>query len=124
ESSIVVANQPETDSQSQPTHTKYAYIDFAVINQGLGKAENSFISRIFVDGTCIGDAVFQPLRAFYWNASLDYPHPFTTTGTHWVKVVHDFNNEVPESDETNNVCSLKVIVKCLQTFLLVLAQAY
>ncbi|MCI0532114.1 MAG: choice-of-anchor H family protein, partial [candidate division Zixibacteria bacterium] len=33
ESSIVVANQPETDSQSQPTHTKYAYIDFAVINQ-------------------------------------------------------------------------------------------
>ncbi len=116
DSFIVVSNQPSTNTQSQPTHSKYAYIDFALINQGLRGTENSFISRIFIDNAYVGDAIFPPLQRSYLATHIDYPHAFTTTGTHWVKVVHDFNNEVIESDETNNVCSLKVIVKCLPDF--------
>jgi hypothetical protein len=74
---------------------------FSVTNQSVSSWAKSFIVRCSVDGSYVVDSPVPSLYpretvlvTYHWDARL---------GNHKFKAIVDYNNSVPESDETNNM---------------------
>jgi hypothetical protein len=103
---------PIVPSMSLGTHTTgtlYAgqttYIDWGIQNNGLGSAANTFNVDFYIDATWIGSRTIFGLGAGAVDAAdmVDVPYTVATPGTYTLKMVIDSNNEVTETNETDNV---------------------
>ena len=88
-------------SGSTPIAGQSICFSFSVTNQSLSSWAESFIVRCYVDGSYVVDSPISSLYpretvlvTYYWDARL---------GNHKFKAIVDYNNSVPESDETNNM---------------------
>ena len=77
------------------------YVDFACINNGGGNAGH-FRVGLYIDGTRVAYTDVSSLLPGYYSYVLDAPMGPLAAGSHTFKVVCDYDNEVSESNESNN----------------------
>ena len=95
-SSVTGTHTVDTLFANQPT-----YIDFAVINNGEVDIKNRFHFALYIDDDLIGQWYYDELNV-NWHAYVeDFLHTISE-GYHTLKIVADCDNEVDESDESDN----------------------
>ncbi|HEX7956053.1 MAG TPA: Calx-beta domain-containing protein, partial [Pyrinomonadaceae bacterium] len=101
---IVVSNAPGGSTDSSPLRTTDTlYVDWAVINSGVGPTGSTFFIRLLVDGVERASWVSEPpLGVNFYNYILDYQLGQLGAGTHTVKIVADSTGAVSESNESDN----------------------
>ena len=101
---IVVSNHSGDHDDDSPLFTSDTlYIDFAVANAGGAATEATFYIRLYVDD--IPEATWSvppPLEAGYYVYAEDYSLGPLFAGSHTIKIVADYDNQITESDETDN----------------------
>jgi probable HAF family extracellular repeat protein len=109
---IVVSKEKGTHTNDPVMVGQKVYIDFAFINNGKAVAKGGFKNELCIDGstyytyTRTGDlAVSSP------DSKEDIDWTPTTAGPHTIKLICDSANNVNESDESDNACSITVQVK-------------
>ncbi|HYG76004.1 MAG TPA: putative Ig domain-containing protein, partial [Planctomycetota bacterium] len=117
DSALVISTRPGTnlDSTSNPKYSTAdkLYIDAAVINNGTSPA-GPFTVRILYDTVIVADINLQGLGAGEVRKieDVEYAGPLAY-GTHSIKMIIDFFNQVVESDETvlNNQFTRNIFVE-------------
>jgi len=101
---IVVSNhQGDNDDDSPLYSTDTLYIDWAVINNGAVATDDTFYTRLYVDGLL--EATFStpsPLEPTWYAYISDYSLGSLSAGSHTIKIVADYDDQITESDESDN----------------------
>jgi len=97
---------PSSVTGTHTVNTLYAglptYMDWGVINVGDTEIPGSFHVDLYFDDTQFIHYPFTWLGAWWYYAFNDWSTTFLSSGWHTLKIVVDAENEVAESDETNN----------------------
>lgn len=97
-SSVIGTNVLNTLCGGQPT-----YIDIAVANYGSQDITETFYVDIYVDGTKVAYMASDGLQSSYYASIEDWmADPVIQAGQHTLKIVVDSENNVAESDESDN----------------------
>lgn len=100
---IVVSKTTGTNTDDLPLYpTDILYVDWAVLNQGNLVTAGSFHIGLEVDGVRIAAWIFGNLNLNTYTWAVDRIVGPLTAGTHTLKLVADYLNEVTESNESNN----------------------
>ena len=99
---IVVSNQPGTNSENTVYAGDVAYIDYAYINNGTADIGNRFYSEFYVNGSSVRRSYMEGLAVNNAGACYDYEYIFPAAGTYTLKLVVDVDNDVNESNESDN----------------------
>jgi len=78
------------------------YVDFAVINDFDADINQSFKSRLSIDGTPIDEFNHNGLGSGYYSYIEDYRLDSLSSGWHSIELQVDCNNAVAETNENNN----------------------
>ena len=101
---IVVSNhQGDHDDDSPLYDTDTLYIDWAVINNGAVATEDTFYTRLYVDG--ILEATWYtdpPMEPGYYAYVSDCSIGSFSAGSHTIKIVTDYDDRITETDENDN----------------------
>jgi hypothetical protein len=109
---LVVTNQAGSTTASALTTGDTAYIDWAVVNQGNAPATASFHTQLLLDGTVVATWVTSPpLNPNNYTFVRDFSLGHLAAGSHTLTLVTNSQNEVTESDYTNNSASVTLTVK-------------
>jgi len=97
------------DTSFAPTDT--LYIDWAVINSGLGATAAVFQTQMLVDGVVIGTfPVVPPMNPNAFQSSQDAPLGPLANGVHTITIQADTTGAIAESDESDNQFSRTIVV--------------
>jgi hypothetical protein len=101
---IVVSKTQGTHSDDSPLYaTDTLYVDWAVINNGTGAVTSTFYTKLYVDDvektSSYTSPPLNPNAYAYFN---DYSIGSLSAGTHTIKIVADYNNLIPETNESDN----------------------
>ena len=101
-----------TASASTFLTTDTLYLDMATLNDSSVDIANSFTSRaLLIDDVLMGRFSGSSLLGGNFSYYLDYNIGTLSVGTHEIKMVVDPDNEVAESDETNNEYTRTITVE-------------
>jgi len=106
---IVASNIKGTYQTVQPLYThEYAYIDWAILNQGSIATEEEFTNCLYLDDQLVKCMPHQtPLGGKSAASVEDYKLTLRPlNGLRTLKVVFDVGNNIAETDETNNVIEM------------------
>jgi subtilase family serine protease len=99
---IVISNVTGTGTTAGTIYSdETVYIDYGCVNSGGGDAGH-FRYGLYIDGTLVKYVDKSSLPAGYAGYIEDSNVGQLSAGTHTFKVVCDYNNEVSESNESNN----------------------
>ncbi len=99
---IVVSNKTETHTDDAVYAGETVYIDYAYINYGDANANGIFYIELYANGTQIRQASKDGLKQLEYGSKSDFEHTFPQAGTYTLKLVCDANDNIAESDETDN----------------------
>src|SRR5205085_1477540 len=104
---IVLATQSGgTTSSSSFTSNDTLYVDWAVTNQGVGPVTNAFHTELLLDGNVVTTwSTNPPLDTGHYTSIQDFNLGKLSAGSHTLKIITDYQNEVGESNETNNTAT-------------------
>ena len=94
--------------------TDKLFLDLSILNEGIANVPGGAVRwQVLVDGEVILNkinsvSVWESMQAFYWDDEEISP---LSAGTHTIKVVVDPDNEIAESDETDNEYSEIITVR-------------
>ena len=91
--------------------TDTLYVDWAVANLGSGSTTADFQVKLVVDGVLKAwGTIPAPMAGMYYNYWYDYNIGTLTTGNHNIRIVADYLNAIPETNETDNVYTRTITV--------------
>ncbi|RPJ10948.1 MAG: choice-of-anchor D domain-containing protein, partial [Deltaproteobacteria bacterium] len=109
---LVISKTSGTNTDSTAFYsTDTLYLDWAVINNGKATASKPFVTHLYLDGI---------LRKEWTTNSLDVNQRFDITdfligtleaGQHLIEIAADFNDDINESDELDNVYDKTITVE-------------
>jgi len=100
---IVVSDRPDTNTDNTVTVGKVAYIDCAFANIGTADINETFHLELYINGSLAERVNYSDgLQQDYYTYTEDFEYIFSEAGTYTLKLVCDADNDVAESDETDN----------------------
>jgi hypothetical protein len=102
---IVVSTTTGDNVDDSPLYdTDVLYIDFAVLNSGGEATAQTYYNALYVDDVQVQTSfeVSPPHEPSMYFYSEDYSIGALPYGTHTIKVAADYDNRIPESNETDN----------------------
>ena len=112
---LVISFEKNTKKDSSIfLNTDKLFLDFSILNEGRGSVPSGDVRwQLLVDGEVIlneinSATVWKSMQAFYWEDKEISP---LSAGTHTIKLVVDPDNEIAESNETDNEYSEIITVK-------------
>ena len=100
---IVSTNTGDNIDDTPLTSDSYLYFDLAYINDSNTNITQDYVTKLYVDGLLT--ATFNgcnPLQATYYCYHNDFLLGKLPAGTHNIKMVVDANNQIAESNESDN----------------------
>ncbi len=111
--SVLIATEPQADSNASVIYdNQNVYLSVGVGNAGTSDAAAN-LSYVYLDGLLVKIMGYgsytglEPDQALYWEMDLGK----ISAGDHTLKIVIDEDNEVPESNENNNIREISFTVK-------------
>ena len=99
---IIVSNQSGTHSENTVYVGDISYIDYAYINNGTADISQRFYSEFYVNGSMVRRAYKDGLLINHYGYKDDFEYTFPSAGTYTLKLVVDVDDDVAESNETDN----------------------
>ena len=91
--------------------TDTLYVDWAVANLGSANTTADFRVKLVVDGVMKGwGTIPAPMAGLWYNYWDDYNIGTLGVGNHTVRIVADYLNTIPETNETDNVYTRTITV--------------
>lgn len=103
---LTVAFQSTTPVMSQTRLGRLATFTLTIQNSGQGTVSASFAVKMFLDNVLVKTATVSPGQLP--NVSVGFVVPANTTGSHSVRAEVDANNQITESNESNNAVTASV----------------
>ncbi len=110
ENIIVVSPKTGTNTSDSIYAGQTAYIDYAYYNKGTADIDNSFYLELYVNGNKVRRAYSAGLKKGYFGLTSDFEHTFSQAGAYTLKLVCDADNNIPESDESDNTYERTITV--------------
>jgi subtilase family serine protease len=97
-----------TNSLGAPSETilysgQNTWVDWIALNYGSGSTNQAFRVEYFLDGNSIGGTTFSGVEANAQASTHDYPVFIGEPGPHTLSMIVDYNQDIAESFENNNV---------------------
>ncbi len=103
DSKIVISTVTGTSSSASTIYdNQQIFIDWAVINNSTTNITATFVTNLFIDDIWYGTYNTYGLNSNYYTYMKDIQIAKLSAGTHIIKIVTDANNNVLESDESDN----------------------
>ena len=99
---IVVSDKPETNTQSSVFAGETSYIDFAFRNSGDVDIDQLFYIELWYQNRKIKQWDLDSLESWNSAGGTDIEYVFETAGTFTIELKLDVNNDINETDETDN----------------------
>jgi len=99
---IIVSNKMGTNTQDTIYAGEKAYIDYAYINNGLADIKERFYVTFYVDGSQVRRSYMDDLEQGYYGYKEDLEYTFSESGIYTLKLITDVDDNIIESDETDN----------------------
>jgi hypothetical protein len=109
---LVISTQAgNTTTAPTITTSDNLYLDWAFVNQGSATIDNVFTTELLLDGNPVYQWVNnQPIAPTIIAYVSDFSLGQLSAGSHTLSVVADYNNDIAESNETNNTETLTIDV--------------
>ncbi|MDM8523924.1 CARDB domain-containing protein [Desulfococcaceae bacterium HSG8] len=102
DNTIVVSDKTGTDTDDAVYAGETVYIDIACGNDSTTDISEGFYVELYADETLVTRLYDGGLSQGYYGSSKDIEHTFPESGTYTLKLVCDADNDIPESDESDN----------------------
>lgn len=107
---IVVSHARNTNISDGDVYAgETVYIDYAYRNSGEGDI-GKFYVELHINGIKVRRAYTEGINDGYYGHALDFEYIFPSAGTYTLKVVCDADDDIPESDEMDNMYERSITV--------------
>jgi C1A family cysteine protease len=104
---IVLSTVPGTNKNAATIlDNQIIYLDAAIQNNGTCDITQIFYTKIYIDNVLEATYNTNSLQSGYYTSIIDEPIGPLTAGNHSIKVVLDTNNNINESNESDNTFSI------------------
>lgn len=98
---IVPSSISGTNTVSTLIADQNTYIDWAIENEGPANITTSFYTALFIDNNYVTRWSTSSILANYWAGVEDYTRSLSE-GTHTLKIITDYYDDIDETDENDN----------------------